>query len=1164
MDAVDAYPIATATGSGSDGRGRLVMRGLSFFAIVLAIQAGVVDPALGQAPARVDLEKAVEREIAAGQAHEYAVELEASAYFHAAVEQLGIDVAVSILDPSGQPLTEVDSLTGAESSESVSIVATAPGSYRFVVHVGEGSDPPSGRYVVKAEHPRPATDRDRDRVAAEYASHRGLQLWLEENDEGRRAALAKYTESLASYRKAEDTAGAAVTLSTIGAITNELGQLDQAVAIWRDELPLRRAIGDRAGEVVVLNNLGTVCQQKGDFRGARLYFEQSLALAKALADKELEGKTLWRLGIVAGQLGEKRRSLDLQSSALPVLREHADAIDVARALTGMGSIHYDLGDRARALECFTSALPIWRSVGEQRAGEAGVLQSLGSLYADAGQLERARRTLEQALTISREVDDRLGQARTQNAIGFVAYRFGDRSEALSRYVKALALARDVGDRIEEARALTNIGSLYATARTSQDDRRARTHLLQSAAIWRQLNDPFNEASPLYWLGRISIRQDRYREGLGYLTRALQLSRARSNLPGETTTSMLLGDAYASRGLWRDAFSRYDAALAASRDLGHPTRQANVLIRMARGERARGRLDAARTRIEAALAIIESERAKIQSADLRSSYLVGLYELYDLYIDILMELHRREPAAGHDAEALRVSERARARSLVELLADSGADVRRGLDPALATRLADLRELLDAKALAHVRALTGGDAEIARSIGGEVDALLETYRSTLAEAQAASPRYADLTAPPALGLAEIRRDVLDPETAMVEYWLGNERSYAWVVTATSLRSYRLPGRARVDAAARALHGVLSSPSTARARGLELSASPEVEDVRRANAARLEREYLAAAGALSRMVLEPVVHDLTARRLLVVADGALHFIPFGALPLPAGGPRATPLLVDREVVYAPSASAIAVLRREAAGRAPAPKLLALFADPVFDAADERVGGRGAPAGADRDLVLGEAMQAAKDTSATGEVHPFPRLSFTRHEAEAIAALAPAGDRRVALDFGASRAAALADEIGQYRIVHFATHGYLNAVHPELSGLLLSLYDERGAPLPGFLATHDVFNMNLGADLVVLSACQTGLGREVRGEGLVGLTRAFMYAGSPRVVVSLWSVSDRATAELMARTYREMLGSGRPPAAALRAAQLEMWRQARWRAPYYWAPFVLQGEWR
>ena len=264
--------------------------------------------------------------------------------------------------------------------------------------------------------------------------------------------------------------------------------------------------------------------------------------------------------------------------------------------------------------------------------------------------------------------------------------------------------------------------------------------------------------------------------------------------------------------------------------------------------------------------------------------------------------------------------------------------------------------------------------------------------------------------------------------------------------------------------------------------------------------------------------------------------------------------------------------MLRQELNGRQPASKTIAVLADPVFDAADDRIKRAGSSSRseasssastAERGLTI-KVQQAAVETNVATTGFIIPRLPGTKQEAEKILALVPPGERKQAIDFAASKATATSGELGQYRLVHFATHGFLDSLNPKLSGIVLSLVDERGAPQDGFLRAHEIYNLKLPADLVVLSACQTGLGKEIRGEGLVGLTRGFMYAGAARVVVSLWSVDDEATSELMTRFYSRMLKEGLPPASALRAAQIEILKQPRWQTPYYWAAFVLQGEWK
>jgi CHAT domain-containing protein len=541
------------------------------------------------------------------------------------------------------------------------------------------------------------------------------------------------------------------------------------------------------------------------------------------------------------------------------------------------------------------------------------------------------------------------------------------------------------------------------------------------------------------------------------------------------------------------------------------------------------------------------------------------------------MHKQNPGASFDAIAFAVSERARARSLLELLIEARADIRQGVDSELLESERSLRQRLNAKAAAQVRLLRGKHTpEQATAAAKEITSITTEYEEVRARIRASSPRYAALTQPQPLNLAEIQQQALDPNTLLLEYSLGDNASYLFVVSQNSITSHQLPKRDEIEAATRKLRELLTAPQH---RPGETVAKRQA----RIRAARVN--YWSQAAALSRMLLGQAASQLDSKRLLIVADGTLQYLPFGALPTPGTETRGdketrrqgdketgrnvksairnpqsaihTPLIVNHEIVHLPSASALAVLRREMAGRQPAAKAVAVLADPVFSADDTRVklGGKALSG----EEIPSDLTRAVSDVG--GELR---RLLMTRDEAETILSVTPRNGGIAALDFRANRAMATGGELGYYRIVHFATHGLLNSEHPELSGLVLSLVDEQGRPQDGFLRMHEIFNLRLPAELVVLSACQTGLGKEIKGEGLVGLTRGFMYAGAARVVASLWEVNDVATAELMKRFYRHMLQDGMRPAAALRAAQIEMWKKPQWQAPFYWGGFILQGEWK
>jgi CHAT domain-containing protein len=501
------------------------------------------------------------------------------------------------------------------------------------------------------------------------------------------------------------------------------------------------------------------------------------------------------------------------------------------------------------------------------------------------------------------------------------------------------------------------------------------------------------------------------------------------------------------------------------------------------------------------------------------------------------------------------EKARARSLVELLGESQARLHEGVDPALLEQEVSLRRAIASKARMQERLLAGKHTdEQAAQAARELDGLTREYDQLQSTIREKSPAYAALAMPLPLTLSEIQKKVLDDETLLLEYALGEEKSFLIAVSPRSLKIFELPKRDEIESAVRGLYDLL----TARNR----TVPGETPQRRTLRLQRAQAEYPQTAAALSRMILGPGASELETKRLLIVAEGALQYVPFAALPEPFAQAEAQPLAVRHEIVTAPSASVMAIIRNDAVRRPATEKLLAVLADPVFEQADPRIAQHGKEI-----LTASSAMNAPADMTRSGAesgVPHFVRLRFSRREAEQIARLVKEPQKFTALDFAASRATATSPDLLHYRIIHFATHGIINNQHPELSGLVLSLVNDKGEPVDGFLRLYDVYNMKLGADLVVLSACQTALGKEMTGEGLVGLTRGFIYAGAPRVVATLWRIDDRATADFMSNFYQAMLVRHERPAAALRSAQLATWKLHGWESPYYWAAFTLQGEWK
>jgi CHAT domain-containing protein len=952
----------------------------------------------------------VESSMVLGVPDVYQVDLPAGFFADLGVEQKGIDVAVTVTAPDGRQLAASDSLYGAKGWEPVPIVTEQAGRYRLEVRAR--ATPLPARYEVRLQALRPATARDRARVAAESLF-----------------AAAAFPQALSGFRALGERGREADVLYSMACAGFDLDRAKEALTLFRS-LDREREVGR------TLNDLGRLYRAQGNLRRALAAYREALALNRRLDEAWAQAVTFQGLGMVYRSSGETGKGIDHYEEALALWRQLGDRLGEARTLATLGDLYQSVGDPQRALDHLEPALALFAAAGRPRE-EASALTSLGDALSRKGEGSKAVAALERALSIERQNGDREGEARTLNDLGWVYILRQDWRHVRESFARARALYGQAGDRPAEAVTLANVAWADAEAGRPQ------------AAI-----QGYDEALPLL-----------------------------------------------------AAFGDRDA-------------EASALLGLARARQGLGDLAGAQAAVGQGIERVESLRGASASSDLRAAFLASRQQLYAFEVDLLMEKNRRQPGSGWDAKALAAAERARARGLLDLLAESGADLRRGVDPALLVRAdAADRRVNEADRLRWQRRSSEAEQALRQ-------ALAEADRAQT-ELRLASPAYAALTQPRTLSVPEIQRQVLDAGTLLLEYHLGRERSYLWAVKADGLAAYELPRRAEIEDAARHCYELLE-------RSRETLAQRPAEE---------------ALADLSNLLLGPVAGLLPGKRLLIVPDGALHYLPFGALPAPG---TSEPLVAAHEIVTSPSASALAVARRELAGRPPAPRTLAIVADPVFEAGDPRVSRR-----------QGVTTVAWRGSS-PGNSDRFQRLGYSHAEAEALAALVPPAERLDALGFKASRETVLSGALSRYRIVHFATHGMLDTGNPGLSKLVLSQIDERGRPRNGFVWAHEIYGLKLPADLVVLSACHTALGPEIRGEGLVGLTRGFQYAGARAVLVSLWEVDDEATAELMRLFYREMLERGQAPAAALRSAQDALRRRPEWTAPYFWAGFSLQGDWR
>jgi CHAT domain-containing protein/tetratricopeptide (TPR) repeat protein len=1134
--------------------------------------------------------KPVERELSGGQSHFYKIDMTSGQYLRITVSQRGIDALVALFTPDGKKIGEVDGEQMTVGLETISAIAEAAGAYRIEVRSVEKMAK-TGRYEIKIEELRDATTEDKYRVAAE-SLYREAELLSQGTLEERRKCIEKYQEALELYQRAGASREEGATLNDIGWVYQSLGETRKALEKYNEALPIRRATGDRRGEADTLNNIGTVYRSLGEKQKALEKYDEALPILRAIGDRQREAAILSNIGVVHHSLGEMQKALEKYNEALPIRRATGDRRGEVDVLSNIGAIYQSLGEMRKALEKFNEALPIARAIG-YRSGEASSLNNIGAVYQSLGETRKALEKYNEALSISQAIGDRSGEAVTLNNIGAVHRSLGEMQKALEKYNEALLIRRATGDRRGEAVTLNNIGAVYQSLgetrkalekfnealpiaraigyrsgeattlnnigtvyRSLGETRKALDKYNESLPIRRATGDRSGEAVTLNSIGAVYQSLGETRKALEKYNEALSISQAIGDRSIEGLTLHNIGTAYNSLGEAQKALEMYNEALPIRRAVGDRNGEAATLLGIARAEQKRENLTQARQTIEQAISIVESVRASIGSQGLRASFFASRQDFYESYIEVLMQMHKQNPAASFDALALAVSERARARSLLELLTEARADIRQGVDSSLLERERSLRQRFAARAAAQVNILNRKHApEQAEAAAKEIASITAEYEQLEAQIRAHSPRYAALTQPQPLSLMEIQQQALDEDTLLIEYALGEQRSYLWLVSHRSIDSYELPPRAELDAAARRVYELLT--------------------VRPKRGTPPDLQLIAQARTLSRMLLGPVAQRLGGKRLVVVAPGALSYLPFAALPAPEDEKRQAgdyePLIAKHEVVTIPSASVLSIIRREMAGRQRAAKSVAVLADPVFEVSDPRLASPKngnsfgeTPAAPVADPEQSELTRAIRTMNFSDARAGFTRLAFSRQEAESIIALTPKGIGLKATDFNASRDLAMSRQLSQYRILHFATHGLLNSERPELSGLVFSLIDREGKPQDGFLRLYEIYNLQLNADLVVLSACETGLGKEIKGEGLIGLTRGFMYSGAPRVVASLWNVDDLATAELMKLFYQRMLKDGLPAGAALRAAQLELFRQKRWASPYFWAGFAFHGEWK
>jgi CHAT domain-containing protein/Tfp pilus assembly protein PilF len=1040
----------------------------------------------------------LERQIHGGETLSFSLHLQAGTFLYLEIFQREMDLSPRLLRPSG----EVMAAGADDGPQLLAAIADREETYRLELHAPQVAGL-SKQFTIRVRELRPTVPGDESRVKGAKALTEARRLLSRDGEERRRQAETLLAESLAAWRTSGDARGEVEALFARAGLQGDRGQVKEALAGFEQALQRSREAGFAEGEARALSNMAYYNrQQLAQYDRAIELYQSALEIWRRVGGPYEQATALQKLALAYERKQAYEAELRTLQEALPLAETSGDLARQARALSSLGACYYFLG-RPGARELWERALGLSRQGGDGET-EAGVEQNLAVLYHNEGQFQRA-------LDLYTRLVDRVplkDSGIIRSNIGNLYSELGNPEKALESYRLAGEAYRAAGDVENEVIARVGIGR----ARQQMGDLQAALDEYEGArkALPRP---PWNV---FHSIGLVQTALGRPGEAVAALEQALAKAEETHDPSRRTATLLALGMAYAKLGQADRAAENLGSAIETGSGIGYQSAVSLAFLRRAFLRRDQGRLQDALADVEQAVQGVESSRRNVPGDRLRIGFSAAKRTYYDLAIDVLLQLDRSFPGK-YRAQALEVSERARARGLLDLLAEGRIDVSEGLAPELRQK----EETLSYNVSQVQLALRSGNSrpERIRTLQEELRQLDQQREQLDLEIRAKNRRYADVRDPIPLKLDQIQA-LLDDQTALLEYALGENRSTLFLVTRGGISVYELPAAGEINQRVQRLRPALERESLFT-----------------------RQAYLDQAFQLYRDLLEPAAGALEDKpNLVIVPDGALYYVPFEALLVePAEGRsyRDLPYLLRRHsIAYVPSASVLAGLREPRQESVPVDrKQLVAFAP--FATAGNPIARRAVSSPPDANRWSFDPLPASlKEVSEIVGLYPGAAVSIVGRDAnEASVAHNPT--------------------VAGARLLHFATHARIDELHPESSALVLA--EQAGED--GFLQVHEIFNLKLSADLAVLSACQTALGKEVTGEGLVGLSRAFFYAGVPSLVVSLWNVIDGPTPDLMLAFYKE-LGRQQEKAKALQAAKLSMIDRGTYAHPSYWAPFVLLGE--
>lgn len=959
-------------------------------------------------------------------------------------------------------------------------------------------------------------------------------------------SLSLYQKAAGGWEELGSFEKSAACLREAGKLKLMLNKPGDAYELFVKALYLERKNKNVEGESETLSYLTIVAIKTEKTVQAARYYQRALLLAR----RNGRPKTSALAYFAAAEWEYKKRNLPLmieyQEKALYLFRQAEDKSGEAEVLTYLSYSYVMNNDRLKGKEQAQRAVEIQRELGNKR-GLAFALISLGDAHKRMGEWQAAVTLFREAERIFPDKLDSYEKAILYDRFGVFYETYGDLIEAQKYYEKALNLFLELGNVFGSSELLTVLGQV---SKQLGQQSLAISYFNQAREIAEKSKDPVSLGMADENLGDVYFDQKLNKKALNYYKNALKNFEKVGMQHLIASVTEKLGKQAEYQGNAVQARRLYQSALEMNKRIHSRVAQAQTLFSLAKLDNAQNQTAAALTNIEESLKLTEYLHNDIANSKLKRDYLSEAFARYELYVDLLMKMHQKSSNENYAIRGLQAAEQARSRSMIEILSLTQANFTKDAPPEIVQREKELHNLLNLKADKLTDALSSKAPQAAiRKLDGEINELELQLEEIKAVLKQSSPIYSTFRNSSPFDLDEFQKRVLDDNSLLLEFHFGEERSYLWLVDKLEVVSFVLPPREQINRGLENLRELL----VAR----EIKKEESIDDYQK-RIREAENRYSLEAQNLSNVIFGQIADKIINKRLIVVPDGNMHYFPVSALPLP-NAKSGEPILLTNETIYESSAQMLSLITKTGDQVAQAKKNLLVFSDPVFSADDSRLSAKSN----EIENSSIESYLAGKFRFAES-LDMLPRLVASKEESDSVISIVGAEGADVFSGFSANREQLFNAKVSDYKIIHLAAHGLIDKDRPELSGIILSRYDEKGRKIDEFLRLRDIYALNFSADLVVLSACSTSVGKQVKGEGLMSLNNAFLQSGAKSVVSSFWKVDDYATVELMKNFYAALAGGTNTPSQALRQAQLKMMQNPRYKSPFYWAAFNLQGNYR